>query len=549
MRNIFQVIILSILVIGMLLTVSCGGGGVEEDNSVTAPQISPTPGKFNSEQTITITCATDGATIHYTTDNTDPSETAGIVIANGGTFILSSTTTVKAIAYKSGMDNSAITTVNYTFQQWTWISGDDIVDQAGVYVVRGSDKPGARDSSISWSDSEGYMWLFGGYGYDTSNPAGYGELNDLWKFDPSTKKWTWISGSLLSGQSGVYGTKGTPGTSNIPGARYGSVSWKDLDGNLWLFGGYSLESDDYFNDLWKFNPSTKEWTWVSGSDSTNQSGVYGTKGTPSESNFPGARSYSISFTDLLGNLWLFGGYGYDSSNPSDFGDLNDLWKFDTSTEEWTWISGSDSAGQTGIYGMMGTASDSNIPGARCYSISWIDSDGNLWLFGGYGYDTDKDFNDLWKFNPLTGEWTWVSGSNTTGQPGAYGTMGTASNTNIPGARSSGVSWADASGNLWLFGGYGYGSSNAGDYGDLNDLWKFTPSTEEWTWVSGSDETSQLGRYGIKETPSVSNIPGARSYSISWIDLSGNLWLFGGYGYDSSDSGGYGELNDLWKFEP
>jgi N-acetylneuraminic acid mutarotase len=199
--------------------------------------------------------------------------------------------------------------------------------------------------------------------------------------------------------------------------------------------------------------------------------------------------------------------------------------------------------------LWGTPSDSNIPGARCYSISWIDSDGNLWLFGGYGYDTDKDFNDLWKFNPLTGEWTWVSGSNTTGQPGAYGTMGTASNTNIPGARSSGVSWADASGNLWLFGGYGYGSSNAGDYGDLNDLWKFTPSTEEWTWVSGSDETSQLGRYGIKETPSVSNIPGARSYSISWIDLSGNLWLFGGYGYDSSDSGGYGELNDLWKFEP
>jgi hypothetical protein len=39
-----------------------------------------------------------------------------------------------------------------------------------------------------------------------------------------------------------------------------------------------------------------------------------------------------------------------------------------------------------------------------------------------------------------------------------------------------------------------------------------------------------------------------SSSSSWIDSSGNLWLFGGFG---TDSGGlaYVNLNDLWRFTP
>lgn len=48
--------------------------------------------------------------------------------------------------------------------------------------------------------------------------------------------------------------------------------------------------------------------------------------------------------------------------------------------------------------------------------------------------------------------------------------------NLPGGRHDPVSWkdangwADAGGNLWLFGGKGYDS--AGTLGDLNDLWKY-----------------------------------------------------------------------------
>jgi N-acetylneuraminic acid mutarotase len=104
-------------------------------------------------------------------------------------------------------------------------------------------------------------------------------------------------------------------------------------------------------------------------------------------------------------------------------------------------------------------------------VSWLDSRGRLWLFGGYGYDpagNQGHLNDLWQYNPTSREWTWVSGANFINQPGLYGTKGTASRSNVPGARQKAAAWINSSGKLWLFGGYGYAS--AGNQGYLNDLW-------------------------------------------------------------------------------
>jgi N-acetylneuraminic acid mutarotase len=118
-------------------------------------------------------------------------------------------------------------------------------------------------------------------------------------------------------------------------------------------------------------------------------------------------------------------------------------------------------------------------------VGWTDSKGNFWLFGGYGYDSNGtlcNLNDLWEFDPASSAWTWVSGSNTVnhtnGQPGLYGVLGTPASGNTPGGRTKAVGWADAKGNLWLFGGNGVDSGDA--IGDLNDLWVFDTSKSEWT---------------------------------------------------------------------
>jgi N-acetylneuraminic acid mutarotase len=367
----------------------------------------------------------------------------------------------------------------------------------------------------------------------------------------TSSQWTWVKGDNTINQYGIYGTQGTASTANKPGARYGSVSWTDASGNLWLFGGYgsAASSTGYLNDLWKYNPATNEWTWVKGDITINQFGVYGTQGTASAANKPGARHLSVAWTDASGNLWLFGGDGGAASGGSGSwgsSSLNDLWKYNPATNEWTWVKGDNTRNQQGIYGTQGTASTANKPGARESSVSWKDASGNLWLFGGYGNAaTTRGFlNDLWKYNPATNEWTWVKGDNSVDKIGIYGTLGTASAANKPGARYLSATWTDASGNLWLFGGTGYDVGNFA--ANLNDLWKYNPSTNEWTWVKGDSTINQIGIYGTQGTASTANKPGARHASVSWTDASGNVWLFGGFGYAASGSG---YLNDLWKYDP
>ncbi|MEN6466213.1 MAG: kelch repeat-containing protein [Syntrophaceae bacterium] len=285
-----------------------------------------------------------------------------------------------------------------------------------------------------------------------------------------------------------------------------------------------------------FVSSPSAWMWVSGPDTAGQPGIYGTKGVADVNNIPGGREYASSCADTSGNVWLFGGWGYDTAG--DWGDFNDLWKYDGSN--WTWVSGSNTVDNNGVYGTKGVAAAGNVPGARSGAVLWVDKSGNLWLFGGESLNHGF-FNDLWKFDGSN--WTWISGSSILNQPGICGTKGVADANNVPGARTGAVSWIDNSGNLWLFGGAGEDSS--GHSGDLNDLWKYDGSN--WTWISGSsDEVDNPGSYGTKGVADANNVPGCRFSAVSWIDNSGNLWLFGGIQHDQAGSWGF--LNDLWKFD-
>ncbi len=384
-------------------------------------------------------------------------------------------------------------------------------------------------------------------------------------------EWTWMGGSNTYNQAGVYGTMGTPAAGNIPGGRYGVASWTDSYGNFWLFGGNGIDANGnmgYLNDLWEFNPSTNEWAWMSGSNTNNQPGMYGTLGTLSGGNIPGGRSGAASWTDNAGNFWLFGGSGFDAAR--NVSTLGDLWEFNPSTNEWAWMGGSNWVGdQPGVYGTLGTPAAGNIPGSRSLAVAWTNHSGNLWLFGGEGYDSAGNqgtLNDLWEFNPSTKEWAWMGGSSTflttmsnSSQPGVYGRWETPAAGNIPGSRLTAVGWTDSHNNFWLFGGLGADSN--GDYGVLDDLWEFNPSTNEWAWMSGSSTTvncrfygsygcGPAGVYGTLAVLAATNIPGSRMNATTWTDMAGHLWLFGGENYSEPTSSlvaGY--LNDLWEVDP
>jgi len=356
-----------------------------------------------------------------------------------------------------------------------------------------------------------------------------------------TREWTWQSGPANTpNAAGVYGTQGTAATNNMPGSRNDPATWADTAGNLWVYGGYAFNvsgTQGVMDDLWRYSLSTGEWTWMEGS-STNLTAapVYGTQGTAAANNVPGARENAASWSDSAGNLWLFGGDGDGNS-------YSDLWTYSPVSQQWTWVSGSNTGSAAGVYGTKGTAAAGNMPGARAQLVSWVDTSGNFWVFGGYA-PGGVLLNDLWRYSPASGQWTWMSGSSTTNASGIYGTKGAAAAGNVPGARATAISWTDAAGNLWLFGGIGYDSNGSGS--NLNDLWRYSPSSGQWTWVSGSSTVNQNGTYGTKGTAAAGNVPGARQHAISWADNAGKLWLFGGSGLDSVGSDN--PLNDLWEYD-
>jgi hypothetical protein len=438
-------------------------------------------------------------------------------------------------------------------QNFTWMKGFAIADQKGVYGTLGLssslNNPGGRQGAITWQDATGNFWLFGGFGYDNVGNAGF--LNDLWKYSVASNQWTWISGDDIFIQLGKYGTLGTPSTTNCPGARAYGYGWMDNAGNLWLFGGNGYESNPTFghlNDLWKFNVTTKEWTWIGGSDHTYQTATYGTMGTGSSSSVPGARASGQAWKDIAGNMWLFGGTGV-TTNSLTLGKLNDLWKYDQVNNEWTWMNGTNLPDQTGTYGTLGTAGALNTPGGRESSRGWVDGNGNFWLFGGTGYDAASTntgkLNDLWKYNASANQWTWVNGSNTIDQAGVYGVQTVPATTNFPGSREASAAWIDGVGNCWLFGGLGYATTTL-NMGNLNDLWKYNTSLNQWTWIKGSNIINQQGSLGTMGLPSGNNIPGGRLLMASWTDLTTNrLWLFGGMG--QAGTGNSGRLGDLWQY--
>jgi len=289
-------------------------------------------------------------------------------------------------------------------------------------------------------------WLFGGRNID--GLGNYTTTNDLWRFNGTN--WTWVSGTSVHTPSGRYGTKGTAAASNAPGARFMPYIWYS-SGSVWMFGGNGLDASGtlgWLNDLWKYDGTN--WTWVTGSNSTSgQGATWGTKGTPASSNVINGRGRGASWRDSSGNLWVFGGWGAQTSGN---GAQNDLWKYDGSN--WTWMTGSSSVNQTGVWGTLGVASSSTTPSARYEVNATSDGSGNGILFGGIGYDGSTQsghLNDLWKFDGTS--WTWLSGSSARNQSGVYGTKGTASSSNVPGGRYAPVVWASST-DVWIFGGYG-----------------------------------------------------------------------------------------------
>ncbi|PBQ31789.1 hypothetical protein CNR22_08415 [Sphingobacteriaceae bacterium] len=438
---------------------------------------------------------------------------------------------------------------NLLAQDFTWMRGSALnASIASVFGTPGvsapTNEPGTRHGANTWVDSNGDLWMFGGEG-----PGQYWH-SDLWKYTVSTNEWTFIKGGTSPNQFSIYGTQGVASPTNNPGAREFSFSWVDAQGKFWLFGGDGFGNTSpqvnaqCLADLWKFDPVTSEWTFVKGTTATVTAGSYGTLGVSSSSNMPGARRASASWVDANGNLWMFGGHGYAATTTS-LVYLNDLWKFDIGTNQWTWMGGANFGNQNAVNGTLNVPASTNRPGAAEFASAW-EHNGMFYMFGGKGYCSLTSvgwLNDMWKYDPTTGVWTWIAGSNLTNQLGHYGTLGVAGSTVLPGCRQAAACWKDLSGDLWIFGGDGFSSTTIGL---LNDVFKYNLSTNQFTWVKGPNLPYIDGTNGTMGLSSPSTIPGARTYNTYWTTSKGEGWLLGGEGLDSTSNSLTDNMQDLWR---
>lgn len=420
---------------------------------------------------------------------------------------------------------------------WTWIGGANTPGATANYGTLGvpsvTNQPGSRQGMATWSVGDNF-YFFGGNGRNEF-PADSAQ-GDFWRYSATNNQWTWIGGTkYASNFGGVYGTQGVGSVSNRPSSRYGAMTWT-VGNLLYLFGG-STPNTNYLSDLWSYNTTTGQWTWLKGPSITNVNGTYGTQGIPGATNNPGARYESTTWVDGNGNLWLFGGLGAPASGSLVY--LNDLWRYNPTTNQWAWISGSNIGNNSGVYNTQGVAAVLNQPGARAASTGFTANGTDLFLFGGFGYASTVstgDMNDLWKYNTVTGLWTWVKGSSIANALGVYGTQGTTNINNTPGAHEFRKGEVDANGNFILIAGYG---NNASSTGFLNEVWSYNPINNAWTWIKGTNVVNAAGNYGtLGVTAASNNIPGMIQHGL-FKASDGVIYAFGG-SYLSNN------FNHLWK---
>lgn len=191
--------------------------------------------------------------------------------------------------------------------------------------------PGAREDHTWTVDSQGrFAYLFGGR-------DGGREFGDTWRYDLAKDQWKRVA---VKGQS--------------PAPRFGhNAVWVDGLGMV-VFAGQ--QGDDFFNDLWAFDPDKKRWRKL-----------------PSKGQVPKTRYGSCMVVGPDGRLWISHGF-------TDAGRFDDTRAYNLKSQRWAVIT-----------------PEGRKPGERCLHECFTTTAGDLVLYGGQD-DGSFALGDLWSMD-------------------------------------------------------------------------------------------------------------------------------------------------------
>ena len=157
---------------------------VAAPETVEAPAASLKEGTYKGAQRVELACATEGATIRYTTDGSEPTETSP---AYTGAIEVARSVKVRARAFREGMRASATASFSYAIEHEVAFDAAGGSKVASRWVADGERAERPADPTREGHEFAG--WTLDGAAYDFSEPVtGDLELVATWKKADSDKK-------------------------------------------------------------------------------------------------------------------------------------------------------------------------------------------------------------------------------------------------------------------------------------------------------------------------------------------------------------------------
>ena len=284
------------------------------------------------------------------------------------------------------------------------------------------------------------------------------------------KAWAYVKGSSSGNNAGNYEPYLGFNASAVPRGLIAATFVVDGQGTIWI-----LEAGSGKAIIWKSDGS--DFKLVYAAASTMNAGAFSgldphpsrmTVVTPNKMDT--AHSIMIPRENSLPGFYLYGGYGYGSSNDAEgmfilsfvknaaalrrpFADtpltlclrknagyLADLWMFDGTS--WTLVSGS---------GSRDVCQQPSAAGSGVAGVGWLDSGQHKIAFGGYFFGTGCTLDYS---NAMWSEFTTLVKTGAT-KYAVYGSLGVASLSNWPGGRYAAAAAVIGDGKVLVIGGFGY----------------------------------------------------------------------------------------------
>lgn len=187
-------------------------------------------------------------------------------------------------------------------------------------------------------------------------------------------------------------------------------------------------------------------------------GTYGTPLVESASNLPGARTQAFYAYNPNNNcIYIFGGYGRDSAGTLNL--LSDMWRYNITSQNFAYLSGSTLVNDGGTVGGMGIFSSNFTPAARrSYgsNMVYLASSNSLYMFGGTTSNSVSAciYNEFWQFSLSLNQWAFINGTvGCTISSSGYGTKLVEDPSNSPTFRYGTFMFAIGS-QIYMYGGRG-----------------------------------------------------------------------------------------------